>query len=167
MAQRLADLGAVYIHGGVDAGSEDDEETREGKIKAFHDDPSVRVMVANSAAASEGISLHTVCQNAIYVDRSFNAAHYLQSEDRIHRLGLRKDQKPVIEIIECRGTIDEIVRVRLAAKVDRMAAVLNDPSLNVDPIPFDVSEDFEDYGAGISEDDLGALVDGLRRGEGE
>jgi hypothetical protein len=31
--------------------------------------------------------LHKVCQNAIYVDRTFNAAHFLQSEDRIHRLG--------------------------------------------------------------------------------
>jgi SNF2 family DNA or RNA helicase len=167
IAQRLADLGAVYIHGGVDAGSEDDEESREGKIKAFHDDPTVRVMVANPAAASEGISLHTVCQNAIYVDRTFNAAHYLQSEDRIHRLGLRKDQKPTIEIVECRGTIDEIVRTRLGAKVDRMSAVLDDPSLNVDPIPFDVSDEVEDYGAGFSEDDLGAIVDGLKRGEGE
>src|SRR5207302_805829 len=92
IAQRLADLGAVFIHGGVDAGDEADEETREGRIKAFHDDAPIRVMVANPAAASEGISLHTVCQNSIYVDRTFNAAHYLQSEDRIHRLGLRKDQ---------------------------------------------------------------------------
>ena len=33
IAERLCDLGAVYIHGGVDAGDEDDDETREGKIK--------------------------------------------------------------------------------------------------------------------------------------
>ena len=93
ISERLADLGAVYIHGGVDAGDEDDDETREGKIKLFHDDPNVRVMVANPAAASEGVSLHRVCRHAIYLDRTFNAAHYLQSEDRIHRFGLPQEQK--------------------------------------------------------------------------
>jgi SNF2 family DNA or RNA helicase len=168
IAQRLADLGAVYIHGGVDAGDEADEETREGRIRAFHDDPGIRVMVANPAAASEGISLHTVCQNAIYVDRTFNAAHYLQSEDRIHRLGLRKDQVPTVEIVECRSTIDETVRLRLGFKVDRMSAVLDDPSLNVDPIPFDPGDEEtdEDF-ASITVDDIKAIIRGLKKGEGE
>jgi len=125
-------------------------------------------MVANPAAASEGISLHTVCQNAIYVDRTFNAAHYLQSEDRIHRLGLRKDQAPTVEILEGRSTIDEIVRLRLGLKVDRMSTVLDDPSLNVDPIPFDPSYDNgDDYGSGIALDDIAAIIRGLRKGEGE
>jgi SNF2 family DNA or RNA helicase len=124
-------------------------------------------MVANPAAASEGISLHTICQNAIYVDRTFNAAHYLQSEDRIHRLGLRKDQVPMIEILECRATIDEVVRLRLGVKVDRMSTVLNDPSLNVDPIPFDeFDEDTDEDSAGISIDDIAAIIRGLNQGEG-
>lgn len=52
IADSLQDLGAVFIHGGVDAGDEDDDGTREGKIKLFHDDDNVRVMVANPAAAS-------------------------------------------------------------------------------------------------------------------
>ena len=167
IARRLADLGAVYIHGGVDAGDEDDEETREGKIKGSHDDPAVRVMVANPAAASEGISLHTVCQNAVYVDRTFNAAHYLQSEDRIHRLGLREGQNPTVEILECRRTIDEVVRQRLGLKVDRMSAVLNDPSLNVDPIPYDGPEADEEYGGGMTDEDIAAIVRALQTGEDE
>src|SRR5690606_11021937 len=49
IANSLQDLGAVYIHGGVDAGSDEDDATREGKIKMFHDDENVRVMVANPA----------------------------------------------------------------------------------------------------------------------
>lgn len=36
IALRLSDLGAEYIHGGVDAGDESDFDTREGKIKRFH-----------------------------------------------------------------------------------------------------------------------------------
>src|SRR5690606_23889575 len=118
IADSLQDLGAVYIHGGVDAGDEDDDGTREGKIKRFHDDENVHVMVANPAAASEGVSLHAVCHHALYLDRTFNAAHFLQSMDRIHRLGLPPDQKTTIEIVECAESIDETVHWRLKAKVD-------------------------------------------------
>ncbi|WP_196838513.1 DEAD/DEAH box helicase [Brevundimonas sp. BAL450] len=167
MASRLADLGAVYIHGGVDAGDEDDADTREGKIKAFHDDENVRVMVANPAAASEGISLHRVCHHAIYLDRTFNAAHYLQSEDRIHRFGLPQDQETIIEIVECTGTVDETVRNRLGFKIGEMAKALEDSSLAPDPIPIDPTdveaEDIEEYTTGLQLDDIRALVDELGR----
>jgi len=161
LSQRLADMGAVYIHGGVDAGDEDDDDTREGKIRLFHEDPNVRVMVANPAAASEGISLHTVCHNAIYLDRTFNSAHYLQSEDRIHRFGLKPGQETIIEIIECAGTVDEAVRQRLGYKVAKMAEALEDSSLNIEPEPYDPppSDDpFEDVVGTLGVDDAQALI---------
>lgn len=162
MASRLADLGAVYIHGGVDAGDEDDADTREGKIKAFHDDENVRVMVANPAAASEGISLHRICHHAIYLDRTFNAAHYLQSEDRIHRFGLSKDQETVIEIVECTASVDETVRTRLGFKIGEMAKALADSTLAPDPIPIDPvqvdTEDVEDYITGLHVDDVRSIA---------
>ncbi|HVJ36873.1 MAG TPA: DEAD/DEAH box helicase [Stenotrophomonas sp.] len=161
IADSLQDLGAVYIHGGVDAGDEDDDGTREGKIKLFHDDENVRVMVANPAAASEGVSLHTVCHHALYLDRTFNAAHFLQSMDRIHRLGLPPDQATTIEIVECSGSVDETVQMRLKAKIDAMAAVLNDTSLQIDPIPMDpeaVDEDDDWSGGGMDADDVQALL---------
>ncbi len=164
LAERLSDLGAVYIHGGVDSGDEDDSDTREGKIRLFHDSSDVQVMIANPAAASEGISLHKVCRHAIYVDRTYNAAHYLQSEDRIHRLGLKPGESPTIEILECPGTIDESVRHRLILKVDRMAQALNDHSLTIDPIPFDpaVTEEDEESVLGINDDDLRHLISNLK-----
>ena len=163
IAERLLDLGAVYIHGGVDAGNEDDDETREGKIKLFHDDPTALVMVANPAAASEGVSLHRVCHHALYLDRTFNAAHYLQSEDRIHRFGLPKDQKTTIEIVECIGSVDETVRERLGYKIGQMAEALEDSSLRPDPIPLDPTdiEDFDEYSTGLSTDDIQALFNAL------
>lgn len=163
VADRLQDLGAVYIHGGVDAGDEDDDETREGKIKLFHDDPTVLVMVANPAAASEGISLHRVCHHAIYLDRTFNAAHYLQSEDRIHRFGLERDQSTNIEIVECLGSVDETVKERLNFKIGKMAEALEDSSLKPDPIPMDPSdiEDFDEFSTGLSQDDVHALIRAL------
>ena len=112
------------------------------------------VLVLNPAAASEAISLHKVCHHAIYVDRSFNAAHYLQSEDRIHRLGLGQDEAPTIEIVECRGTIDEVINQRLTIKVNTMADALNDPSLNVEAIPYDIDFSVEE----MNGDDIKAVI---------
>lgn len=165
IAERLADLGAVFIHGGVDAGDEDDDESREGKIKLFHDDPTVRVMVANPAAASEGVSLHRVCHHALYLDRTFNAAHYLQSEDRIHRFGLPPDQPTTIEIVECVGTVDETVRDRLGYKIGQMAEALEDSSLKPDPIPLDPNEieDVEEYSTGLAREDIEVLLRDLSK----
>lgn len=161
IADSLQDLGAVYIHGGVDAGDEDDDGTREGKIKLFHDDENVRVMVANPAAASEGVSLHTVCHHALYLDRTFNAAHFLQSMDRIHRLGLPPDQTTTIEVVECAASVDETVQWRLKTKIDAMAAALNDTTLQIDPIPMDpeaVDEEDDWSGGGMDADDVQALL---------
>jgi SNF2 family DNA or RNA helicase len=155
LAECFRDLGAVYIHGGVDAGSDEDEDTREGKIKKFHDDPNCQVMIANPAAASEGISLHRVCHHAIYLDRNFNAAQYLQSEDRIHRLGLAKHQLTHLDVVECIDTIDETVRLRLEMKVNAMARVLEDSSLNISPLQ-DSDEEFDT--AALDSGDIQALV---------
>ena len=164
IALRLSDLGAEYIHGGVDAGNENDSDTREGKIKRFHDDPACKVLVANPAACSEGISLHTVCQYAIYLDRSFNAAHYLQSEDRIHRLGLDPDAHPCVEFVECDHCIDQVIRERLSYKVNTMARALNDPSLNVAISEINYDEEADDFD-NLTADDAKAVIDYFFSGE--
>ncbi|MEM9619371.1 MAG: DEAD/DEAH box helicase [Pseudomonadota bacterium] len=148
VSNRLLDIGAEYIHGGVDAGSEDEQGTREQKIKRFHDDGNCWVMVANPAACGEGISLHTVCHHAIYLDRNYNAAQYLQSEDRIHRLGLPPDQETYVEILQSPQTIDESVDRRLGFKIENMARVLNDASLNREPEIIELDSD------GFDENDL-------------
>ena len=163
IALRLKDLGAEYIHGGVDAGNENDQDTREGKIKRFHSDPKCMVLVANPAACSEGISLHRICQYAIYLDRSFNAAHYLQSEDRIHRLGLSSDARPTVEFVECEDSIDQVVRERLTLKVAIMASALNDSSLKVEPDIYEEDEedesDMDNIANDLSVDDARAVID--------
>lgn len=159
ISMRLSDIGADYIHGGVDAGDEDNLDTREGKIKRFRFDENAMVLVANPAAASEGISLHDVCHTAIYVDRTFNAAQYLQSEDRIHRYGLKKGVDTNIEILECQNTIDELIRSRLELKVDRMSQVLDDPSLNIFA---DMYAYEEDDSFGIDETDAQLIINYLR-----
>lgn len=122
-------FGAVAIYGDVKTGNDDDAESREGRIKLFEEDKDCRVMVANPAACGEGISLHRAAHNALYVDRSFNAAHYLQSVDRIHRLGLADDIDTNVYIIEARDTVDQVIASRISQKVANMEQVLNDPGL--------------------------------------
>lgn len=140
---RLKDLGADFIHGGVDAGNEDDDFSREGKIKRFHDDKHAFVLVANPAAAGEGISLHKVCHNAIYADRNYNAAQFLQSVDRIHRLGLDVNIETEVEILLCPDSIDVSVDRRLTSKIARMSEVLEDSSLQIEA-EYVYPENFED-----------------------
>lgn len=157
VAALLSDIGAEYIHGGVE--TDDDEEnfeSREAIIKRFNNPLSqTRVLVANPAACSEGISLHHVCHHAIYIDRNYNAAQYLQSVDRIHRIGLAEDVTTYITVLSCAGTIDDSVTRRLGDKVEKMRDVLNDPSLNAVPIPID---EFTDrYTEGIDDDDIADL----------
>lgn len=155
LAYRLGDLGADYIHGGVEAGSEEEEDTRERKLWTFHNKDSAYVLVANPAACGEGISLHTVCHHAIYLDRNFNAAQFLQSEDRIHRLGLPSNQPTIVELLVAPDTIDQVVDIRLRSKVARMGEVLNDRNLNIDPIDFDPESEV------LEEDDVKLFLEHL------
>lgn len=52
----------------------------------------IDVLITNPHTLAESVSLHTACHDAIYYEYSFNLVHLLQSKDRIHRLGLAKDQ---------------------------------------------------------------------------
>ena len=151
-ASSLADLNPVYVHGGVPSGLSNDSESREGRIARFHEDSSCFVLIANPAATGEGINLHTVCHNAIYADRSYVSTHYLQSIDRIHRLGLRPDQETHIHIFRSKaphmiGSIDMSVSRRLVEKIRNMQMLLNDPDLHAlaldeeeaaDPLDYDI-----------------------------
>ncbi|OZV10840.1 helicase [Tissierella sp. P1] len=165
IAERLSDLGAEYIHGQVESGDENDPETREAKIRRFHNkEENCFVLVANPAAASEGISLHKVCNHAIYLDRNYNAAQFLQSMDRIHRLGLPENVISEIEIVACRDSIDEIVHNRLFSKIQDMEVILNDDSIQKEYEYFD--EEVENIND-ISEDDIIDYINHLTQQGGE
>jgi SNF2-related domain len=162
LEQLLAEHGAVVLYGQVPTGDEDDISTREGRIRAFHDDPGTKVMIANPAAAGEGISLHRACHHALYLDRNFNAAHYLQSLDRIHRLGLG-DVEPNVQIVVARETIDARVEDRLHKKIIAMSRVLNDrglAALAYDPLDIDGG-----LPAGIEPEDVEEILDHLEEPE--
>jgi SNF2 family DNA or RNA helicase len=134
LEKSLSDLNSVTIYGAIPSGAEIDDNTREGKIRRFHDDPTCMVLIANPAAASEGISLHLVCHDAIYLDRNYISTQFLQSIDRIHRLGLEKDVVTTITILQSSppaglGSIDYSVSRRLTTKILELQKLLNDEDL--------------------------------------
>jgi SNF2 family DNA or RNA helicase len=147
----FSDYNPVSIFGAIPSGDDNDTNSREWRIRKFHEDKTCRLMIANPQAGGEGISLHRVCHFAIYLDRNFNAAHYLQSVDRIHRLGLPKNAATSVELIVAKDTVDEIVLNRLSLKTKLMAKVLNDSGLMT--LAYD-PDDIEDKGLGLDEEDI-------------
>lgn len=108
---------------------------RASEIARFRRDDSCTVLLTNPQTLGEGISLHHECHEAIYVDRTYNAGLYLQSLDRIHRLGLPKNVTTRVTVLETKETIDTRVGSRLESKITRLATFLDDPSLVASSIP--------------------------------
>jgi SNF2 family DNA or RNA helicase len=163
LERMLEPHGPVTLYGAIATGSDEEADTREGRIRRFHTDPECRVLIANPAACGEGISLHKACHHAIYVDRTFNAAHFLQSIDRIHRLGLAENVITRVEILEARSTIDSRVANRLKAKIDSMSLILNDPGLAA--LAYDPLDVVEDFPAGIQPEDIEEILDHIVEGD--
>ena len=164
MEKMLADLNPVSIYGAVPSISPELGDGRESRILRFHNDPSCKILLANPAAAGEGISLHTVCHEAIYLDRSYVSTHFLQSIDRIHRLGLPAGTETNIHIYEsiappAIGSIDLSVRRRLAAKIRAMQQLLDDPDLHEIALDEETADDPVDYNVELQ--DLIDLVEEL------
>lgn len=160
----LADLSPVTVYGAIPSGDADDPRTREGRIRRFNTDPDCMVFIANPAAAGEGISLHRVCHDAIYVDRSYNTTHYLQSIDRIHRLGLPEDTETNVYILQTMapkglGCVDHSVSRRLAVKLRALQQLLDDEDLH--KIALDEEESDEPIDYDIEPQDLVDLIDEL------
>lgn len=121
------------LYGEIPVDSENNiqnEETRESIIREFHKpDSSFKVIIANPFAASESISLHKVCHNAIYMDRTFNAANFVQSKDRIHRYGLKDTDKINYYYLISKNTVDLRIHDRLMSKVKRMLEIIENEDI--------------------------------------
>lgn len=106
--RRFDRLGVVHIDGTVGM-----IEERTEAIRRFQEDPDVRVFVGNAAAAGAGITL-TAAHHAIYESFSNQAAHYMQSVDRIHRRGQQHDV--TYHVLLAHDTVEEAEFDRLLDK---------------------------------------------------
>ena len=85
-----------------------------------------QVVIANPFSVAESISLHKGCHNAIYMERDYNCSSFLQSKDRIHRVGLAENQVTNYYYMISKDSIDEVIDSRLKAKIERMEEIIND-----------------------------------------
>jgi len=141
-----------------------DERTQE--LQRFRNSRSCGVLLSNPQTLGEGISLHSECHEAIYVDRSYDAGLYLQSLDRIHRLGLSPDQKTTVYVLQTEGSIDFRVGRRLEAKIDLLGQCLNDEGLVEVSLPSGDYDGLSENLMGLDELDLNDLLDHLTNDAG-
>ena len=183
--QVLQEFNPIVIYGDI---SKDPNKTvnRDKSIEEFKEDSNPRVLIATPPALSESVSLHLnenkkrVCNHAIYLDRNYNCAQYVQSMDRIHRVGmdLSDDSSFTIEIMDngekkektfrrnkvyyhlmiANNTIDTSIDDRLNEKFANMNKALDDDwpqCLDYDGKTVKINED-------SAKNDLQSLVTNLK-----
>ena len=156
----LSAYNPAIVHGGIPSqpATSSDAVTRDKEFNRFRFDPKCSVLLANPAACGEGVSLHHWCHHAVYLDRSFNASHFLQSQDRIHRLGLADGTVTTFTVLMSGGTIDDSVDARLKEKVEALSTLMDDPGLVRVALP---NADEGEGGTPVFEDDVTAILDHL------
>ncbi|QLH23202.1 DEAD/DEAH box helicase [Streptomyces sp. Rer75] len=152
LSQLLEGYSPAVVYGGT--------PDRDEQLRRFREDPGCMVLISNPATLGEGISLHHVCHDAVYVDRDFVAGRFLQSLDRIHRLGLAPDTDTRVTVLAARNTIDEVVESRLNQKLEFMGKILDDPSVQQ---LSDLQEE-PSVAAGLAPSDMEELLRHIGRG---
>ena len=118
LVSRYARFGVVRYDGRVPDVSERGEA-----VRRFQQDEDIRLFVANPAAAGAGLTLHSA-RLAVYESMSNQAAHYLQSLDRIHRRGQERHVEYVLLL--CEDTLEVAEYDRLLEKQHMAGDLLSD-----------------------------------------
>ncbi len=116
IAAALAGVGVVQYHGGV--GNAD----REAAVDEFQNG-AARCFLGQPQSGGIGLTL-TAAETVIYYSNDFNLGTRLQSEDRAHRIGTKKN---VVYIdLVAQGTIDIGIANTLQRKEDVASKILGD-----------------------------------------
>ena len=164
----LQDLNPLLLYGEIKPYAEEDddpeEQSREKNIEDFRTRSDRPVLIANPAACAEAISLHKECHDAIYLDRTFNCGQFLQSLNRIHRVGLPDDvtTRYWIPILNC--AIERAVDSRLDKRQQVMYEFLADDSNVIGRSLLDEESFVADDGDEI-EQAFRAVIEEIERGE--
>lgn len=114
-------------------------EERQSIIEGFRKG-EFDVILTNPHTLAESVSLHSVCHDAVYFEYSYNLVHLLQSKDRIHRLGLGKNQYTQYYYMQqffCdkdgEYSLDERIYNRLLEKEQTMLNAIDSDCLEIMP----------------------------------
>jgi SNF2 family DNA or RNA helicase len=121
--QLLSDRYATYGVARVDGSVTDNGERRDA-VRRFQQDDDTRLFVGNPAAAGAGLTLHAA-RFAVYESLGAQAAHHMQSLDRIHRRGQQRSVEYVTLLAQ--DTIEQGHYQRLLDKGVAQGDLLGDP----------------------------------------
>ena len=99
------------------------QDERQPNIKKFQDDPKCRFLVGTPSTGGYGITL-TAANTVIYYSNGYDLEKRLQSEDRAHRIGQKKNVTYVDIIAE--DTVDEKIVKALRTKINIASQVLGE-----------------------------------------
>jgi len=124
MTQILDNINKKYDPGSVvDYYGLTPQENRQDNIRKFQSDPKCRFMVGTPSTGGYGITL-TAANTVIYYSNGYDLEKRLQSEDRAHRIGQKKNVT-YIDII-CEDTVDEKIVKALRDKINIASEVLGE-----------------------------------------
>ena len=99
------------------------QDERQDNIRKFQDDPKCRFMVGTPSTGGYGITL-TAANTVIYYSNGYDLEKRLQSEDRAHRIGQKKNVTYIDIIAE--DTVDEKIVKSLRKKINIASEVLGE-----------------------------------------
>jgi len=124
MTQILNNINEKYGPGSVvDYYGLTPQEDRQDNIRKFQSDPKCRFLVGTPSTGGYGITL-TAANTVIYYSNGYDLEKRLQSEDRAHRIGQKKNVT-YIDII-CEDTVDEKIVKALRDKINIASEVLGE-----------------------------------------
>lgn len=133
LVERYKHLGAAAYSGEVSTAD------RDKAVQQFQDasNKKLTILVAVPAAGGVGITL-TAAQTAVYLDKSWNGEHWMQSIDRVHRIG----QTGTVNIISLNATkVDELISRNLFNKQKAQERILGDNNQQMEPQDLNPSRD--------------------------
>jgi SNF2 family DNA or RNA helicase len=99
------------------------QEDRQDNIRKFQSDPKCRFLVGTPSTGGYGITL-TAANTVIYYSNGYDLEKRLQSEDRAHRIGQKKNVTYIDIIAE--ETVDEKIVKALRDKINIASEVLGE-----------------------------------------
>ena len=166
LSNLIKEMKPLIIYGAIPRDENENVEfNREQQIQIFKQSKKPVILIANPAACAESISLHKVCHHAIYLDRTFNCGQYMQSLDRIHRVGLEPKEYVYYHLLICANTIDETIDRRLLEKLSTMNSILEDKNVPLGAFDIEPTQLAKDETEEL--DDFLAVIDDLKKTHGQ
>ena len=113
-------------------GETDLDQRKNIKIDFNDKTSSLDAIIATPQSCAESISLHQACTNAIYYDLSYNAAEFLQSLDRIHRVGGSENVPVEYDFLHYNHSVDVKVYNKVFQKADRQMRIIEEENFTFD-----------------------------------